>query len=298
MTTITLLDGGMGQELLKRSGDNPHPLWATRVMIDHPGLVQAIHADYFAAGASVATTNTYALLHDRLVRFALDHRYHELQSGALDEAEAARTQHGKGIIAGSLGPLVASYRPETFPAHDVAVAAYAEVAGQLAPRIDVLIGETVPSVAHARALVEGARRAAPVTPLWLSLTVEDRDGTLLRSGEPLADLAEIAAQVDAVLANCSAPEAMDQAIPVLARFGKPFGAMANGFQQITSDFLKDNATVDALSNRADLTPELYADFVMGWVEGGATMVGGCCETGPEHIAEIARRLRAAGHTIV
>jgi S-methylmethionine-dependent homocysteine/selenocysteine methylase len=73
MAFITLLDGGMGQELVARSGDEPTPLWATRVMIDHPGLVKAIHADYFAAGASVATTNTYNILHDRLVGVDLDH---------------------------------------------------------------------------------------------------------------------------------------------------------------------------------------------------------------------------------
>ena len=73
MAIITLLDGGMGQELVSRSGDEPTPLWATRVMIDHPGLVKAIHADYFAAGASVATTNTYNILHDRLVGVGLDH---------------------------------------------------------------------------------------------------------------------------------------------------------------------------------------------------------------------------------
>jgi len=55
MTEITLLDGGMGQELINRSGDAPTPLWATRVMMDHPGLVGQIHADYFRAGASIAT---------------------------------------------------------------------------------------------------------------------------------------------------------------------------------------------------------------------------------------------------
>ena len=65
MTRITLLDGGMGQELVARSGDEPTPLWATRVMIHHPELVRAIHDDYFAAGATVATTNTYAIHHDR-----------------------------------------------------------------------------------------------------------------------------------------------------------------------------------------------------------------------------------------
>lgn len=297
MTTITLLDGGMGQELIRRSGDAPTPLWATRVMIDHPGMVQAIHDDYFAAGASLATTNSYALHHDRFQKFGLDHRFREFYDAALTEAEAARARHGKGLIAGSMGPLVASYRPETLPPHAEAVAKYAEVAAILAPRVDLLLGETVASVAHARALIEGARQGAPGKTLWLSVTVEDRDGTRLRSGEPVADLAPLVAGVDAVLANCSAPEAMDQVMPVLKGFGKPFGAYANGFQQITSDFLKDNPTVDALSARPELTPDRYADFVMGWVAAGATLVGGCCETGPAHIAAIARRLHAAGHQI-
>ena len=78
MAAITLLDGGMGQELVARSGDEPTPLWATRVMIDHPGLVRDIHADYFAAGATIATTNTYAIHHDRLERVGMDPQFHAL----------------------------------------------------------------------------------------------------------------------------------------------------------------------------------------------------------------------------
>jgi len=295
---VTLLDGGMGQELVRRSGDEPTPLWATRVMLDHPGMVQAIHADYFAAGATIATANTYAIHRDRLEKFALVHRFAELHDRALAEAEAARAAHGSGRIAGSLGPLVASYRPDTLPPHDTAVALYAEVAALLAPRCDLLIAETVASLAHARAVIAAVRRAAPDTPLWLSVTVEDRDGARLRSGEPVAALAEVAPQVDAILANCSAPEAMDQAVPILAGLGRPCGAYANGFRQITADFLKDNPTVDALSPRPEMTPDRYADFALGWVAMGATIVGGCCETGPDHISTLARRLRAAGHRIV
>lgn len=298
MTGITLLDGGMGQELIRRAGDPPTPLWATRVMLDHPGLVQAIHADYFAAGATVATANTYAIHRDRFARFGLEHRFAQFHALALAEADAARAAHGAGRIAGSLGPLVGSYRPETLPPHDTAVALYAEVAGILAPRCDLLIGETVASLAHARALIEGVRRAAPGAELWLSVTVEDRDGTRLRSGEPVAALAALAPGVQAVLANCSAPEAMDQCVPILAAMGRPCGAYANGFQRITQDFLKDGATVDALSTRPELTPERYADFALGWVGMGATIVGGCCETGPAHIETLARRLIAAGHRIL
>ncbi len=305
MAEITLLDGGMGQELIRRAGDAPHPLWATRVMLDHPGLVQAIHADFLTAGASVATANTYAIHHDRLAPFGEDHRFADLHAAALDEAHAACDAHHaatgqRARIAGATGPLGASYRPELFPDHTAAVALYAEVAEILAPRCDLVLAETVASLANARAFVDGAAPAARAAgiPLWIAVTVEDTDGTRLRSGEPLAALAEVAGDVGAILANCSAPEAMDQAMPHLAALGRPFGAYANGFRQITSDFLKDKPTVDALSARPEMTPARYADYALGWVAQGARIIGGCCEVGPAHIAEIARRLREAGHRIV
>ncbi len=288
---ITLLDGGMGQELLARSGDRPTPLWATKVMIDHPGLVRQVHAAYFAAGATVATTNTYAIHHDRLARAGLDHRFAALHAQALDEARAAREAHGSGRIAGSIGPLVASYRPETHPPHDAAVALYAEIAALLGPGVDLILCETVASHAHARAVVAGAQAAG--RPVWLSVTVDDEDGTRLRSGEAIAGLP--VAGVAAVLANCSAPEAMAAALDALKGLGLPFGAYANGFCQITKAFLADAPTVDALSARPELTPARYGGFAIGWVGQGASVVGGCCETTPAHIAEIARRLAAEGH---
>ena len=297
MADITLLDGGMGQELVARSGDAPTPLWSTQVMIDHPGLVRQVHEDYFNAGATVATTNTYAIHHDRLAKFDIDDRFNALHMQALAEAAAARAAHGAGRIAGSLGPLVASYRPETHPPHDESVSKYAEIARLLAPVVDLFLAETVASLAHARAVLEGALLGGK--PVWLSVTVDDEDGSRLRSGEAVADLGPIVTgKAGAVLANCSAPEAMAAALTVLGRFGLPYGAYANGFQQITKEFLKDNPTVDSLHARPEMTPERYADFALQWVGMGATIVGGCCETTPAHIAEIARRLTAAGHRIV
>ena len=298
MADITLLDGGMGQELVARSGEAPTPLWSTQVMMDHPGLVRAVHEDYFRAGATVATTNTYAIHHDRLAKAGVDDRFASLHMQALAEAAAARAAHGSGQIAGSLGPLVASYRPETHPPHGEAVAKYAEIAGLLAPAVDVLLAETVASLAHASAVMEGARAGG--RPVWLSVTVDDEDGSRLRSGEPVAALGPVLKKggAAAVLANCSAPEAMAAALTAFQGFGLPFGAYANGFQQITKEFLKDSPTVDALHARPEMTLERYADFAMRWVDQGATIVGGCCETGPAHIAEMARRLRSAGHALV
>ncbi len=290
MTDIILLDGGMGQELVHRAGDRPTPLWSTQVMIDHPGLVAQVHADYRDAGATVHTTNTYAILHDRLEGTGMEDQFAALYAAALKEAA------GVGVLAGAIGPIGASYRPDLMPAHDVAVAIYTEIAQILAPKVDLIICETVASVAHARAVLEAA--AATGKPVWLALTVDDTDGTKLRSGEPVADVFAVAGAASAILANCSSPEAIDAAMDVLAACGKPFGGYANGFTKISDGFLGDKPTVDALTARKDLGPDEYAGFAMGWIAKGATIVGGCCEVGPAHIAKLAEEIRAAGHHIV
>jgi homocysteine S-methyltransferase len=49
--------------------------------------------------------------------------------------------------------------------------------------------------------------------------------------------------------------------------------------------------VDLLQSRKDLTPAAYADFAESWAEMGATVIGGCCEVGPAHIAELINRFR-------
>ncbi|MEJ6391869.1 homocysteine S-methyltransferase family protein [Gymnodinialimonas sp. 2305UL16-5] len=291
MSAVTLLDGGMGQELVARSGLPPTPLWSTDVMRQQPQLVREIHADFFAAGAQIATTNTYAIHRDRLVRARLEDQFEALHHLAIDQAIAAREAFGSGRVAGAIGPLGASYRADVHPDHIAAVALYAEVAAILAPRCDLLIAETIASVAQTRSLVEAV---LPLNlPVWFAFTVDDTDGSRLRSGEPLAEAVAISDGATAVLANCSAPEAMPAALEVLGRGRAPFGAYANAFTQITNDFLADASTVDALSARRDMGPQIYADHVARWIAQGATIVGGCCEVGPAHIAAIAAQLKEA-----
>ncbi len=171
MSAIILLDGGMGQELVARSNVPATPLWSTDVMRAQPGLVAAVHGDYFAAGADIATTNTYAIHRDRLVRAGVEDQFEALHDLALTQAETARAAHGGGRIAGAIGPLAASYRPDIHPAHDLAVPLYREVAAILAPRCDLLICETVASLAHASAVLEGALGHG--VPVWLAFVDKD-----------------------------------------------------------------------------------------------------------------------------
>lgn len=212
---------------------------------------------------------------------------------ALHEAESARAAHGAGLIAGSLGPLGGSYRPDAHPDIADAIPRYTECALLMQGRVDIVICETVASLAHARAALRGAQAAG--APVWLAVTVNDADGTRLRSGENVADVQPIASGegVVAVVANCSTPEAMPAAIDVLSGAGLPTGAYANAFTHITEAFKQARSDVSALQARLDLDPVSYADHAMGWIAQGATIVGGCCETRPDHIAELARRLHPA-----
>ncbi len=288
--SITLLDGGMGQELISRYGKPPTPLWATYVMMNEPALVGDIHRDYFSAGAQVATTNTYAIHRDRLQRQEpeLEGMFEKLHQQACQLAADARDKHGDGKIAGSIGPLGFSYRPDIdFPPEEVA-SSFAEIVKIHEPYVDFHLIETVSSMQHAKGCLMGTTISSK--PVWLGITVDDEDGTKLRSGEALSKIKPIVEEYspDVLLINCSTPEAVSQAVPVLSGFGIPFGAYANGFTYITSSFT-ESETVDQLEARKDLGPEKYADFCEQWIAQGASVIGGCCEVGPKHIAELKRR---------
>ena len=306
MTDITLLDGGMGQELIRRSGKPATPLWATQYLLDNPGIVADVHRHYADVGASVATSNTYAIHRDRLRGGASNHyagegdvlpdltdRFEELLDTAMDAAASVRD---RSRVAGSVGPLGASYRADLHPPAEEATPLYAEIVNHIAPACDMILFETIASVDAGRACLAAGRSSD--RPVWLAFTVDDEDGTKLRSGEPLSEAAALAADADAALLNCSAPEVMRPALDVMATAGVPTGAYANGFTQITKAFLEGGTTAGDLQHRRDMGPQIYADHALSWLDHGATILGGCCEVGPDHIAEIARRLQAAGHTIV
>ena len=167
-------------------------------------------------GATVATANTYAVHHDRLNRAGIDGHFKELHSVALGEALRARDEFGGGRIAGSIGPLRASYRPDLHPPHDEAVALYSEIAQIHAPVVDLILCETVASVAHVRSVLEAAKSAG--RPVWLALTLDDENGLSLRSGETVSEALAVAEAdgADAILANCSVPEVMAAALDVFA----------------------------------------------------------------------------------
>ncbi|MFT5721131.1 MAG: S-methylmethionine-dependent homocysteine/selenocysteine methylase [Motiliproteus sp.] len=288
---MIILDGGMGQELVKRAG-KATDLWSMQALLDQPALVRQVHDDYFAAGAQIATTNTYSVLPDRLDSKGLGEYFVPMTRIACEMAVAARDAHGSGQVAGAMGPQGFSYQPDNAPSSEQAAEVYADMARLHAEYVDFHLLETMSSIDQAR----GGLLGAGVTgkPIWVALSVDDTDGTLLRSGEPLADAIAMlkAFKPAVVLINCSLPEAVSQGLPILAGHGFTLGAYANGFTGIHPDFNSIHATVDLLKARTDLNPMEYLNFAKAWAESGASVIGGCCEVGPDHIATLAKHFAA------
>lgn len=292
-SNIKILDGGMGRELARMGAPFRQPEWSALALIEAPQFVRAAHDAFIAAGSQVITTNSYAVVpfHVGDDVFAEQGAALIALSGKLAR-EAADAAPAKVLVAGSLPPVLGSYRPDLF--EPVAAKKLLQVlVDNLTGNVDVWLAETQSSVAEVEA-VRDVLGDDP-RPLWLSFTLQDnldpQGNALLRSGESIAEAVNAALRISAgaVLFNCSRPEVMATAVKtaraVLTSQGSALdiGVYANAFEP--SDNTR-GANEGLSKMRQDTDPAGYLDFAKDWVAQGATMVGGCCGIGPEHIAAL------------
>jgi S-methylmethionine-dependent homocysteine/selenocysteine methylase len=294
MSIVTLLDGGMGQELSRRSSRKVTPMWSADIMLNEPILVRDIHREFIESGARVITLNTYTATPQRLKRENELDKLTKLHQQAMSVAQEAiqLAQRDDVLIAGSLPPLVASYRPDVSLSFEESLATYRHLIELQSPASDLFICETMSSITEARAACTAAVESGK--PVWVALTVSDDYPEQLRSGELLKDALQVLDSFDiqATLLNCSQPEVISTCWPLLNTGQRKIGAYANGF--VSVDELSPGDTVEKLEMRQDMSPQQYAEHAMGWEKNGASIIGGCCEIGPAHIKALHRRLCSEG----
>lgn len=288
---ITILDGGMGGELRRIGAPFRQPEWSALALTDGPDRVVRAHTNFIDAGAEVITTNSYAI-----VPFHIgEHRFAgEAEALAAVAGECARAAADASLrsvrVAGGLPPLFGSYRPDLFDRDDAPRIIDPLVEG-LSPHVDLWLGETLSSIAEAHAVREALERIDDqARPLWIAFTLDDRQEGALRSGESIADAVTAASDLGAaaILFNCSQAETIGRAIPAavgVAPVALAVGGYANRFDA-THDGSGANEQIH--DYRDDVDPETYRAHAAGWLEAGATIIGGCCGIAPDHIAEIAR----------
>jgi len=288
MRSLLVFDGAMGSLLYERGifvTQNFEQLNVTR-----PEVVGKIHEDYVAAGAQVIETNTFGANAFCLDRHGLGD---QVRAYNLAGARLGRKAAGEDVwVAGSIGPTglvpgVAS------PAElDMVAATFAEQAAALVEGgVDLFVLETFRHLEEVRIAIEAARRAAPGLPIIASMAFNPSE-TVADGSTPehvATTLRDWGA--DAIGVNCGDGPQLALAIAERMRAaGVPLCVQPNAGLPRTVD--------GRLLYMA--TPEYLDVFARRTIQLGATMIGGCCGTTPDHVHWMAKSGRMLGdkHTEV
>ena len=287
MSQFTLLDGGMGRELKASGAPFSRPYWSAQALMEAPQTVLKAHQRFIDAGAEIITVNSYAC-----VPFHLGESVYQAQGAALTRLagqlarQAADSASSKVQVAGSLPPPMGSYRPDLFCA-EKAMAIYQMLLDEQTPYADLWIAETIASLEELNAIIPVTRQSSKPCFYAFTLSDDNSKGPTLRSGQSVKSAVALAAAAGAagVLFNCSVPEAMSaaltQAKEALSDDSSTLllGLYANNFAPIGTEHLANSQEMGI----RELTPQQYLEYAKTWYEQGASIIGGCCGIGPEHI---------------
>ena len=292
-----LLDGGTGSELQRRgvdvsrrTADGGIGAWSATANVDAPDMVRAVHEDYLRVGADIITTNSFWSNRTRLARLGQADRMEEYTRVSVELAREAVDENGfDAYVAGSMAPPTG--RP---------------VPGNIGVSSDDLAGEFRDQAAvlaeagcgpHPARVRQHRRRGddpcecrrgdrAPGLPWTQALRRRRHDG--LQGGcRRCRPRAVEGLPVAAVLDMCSPPEEITAVFPRIRQaFEGPIGAYANigyrGDPKAPGDSSRQWHRIDVGEN----SPDRYAEYARGWLAEGAQIIGGCCASGPEHIAAL------------
>ena len=278
---VVVGDGAMGSELLARL---PHGAVVDLAPLEHPREVLDIHLAYLRAGAEIIETATFAASRPRLSRLHVADLTEAVNAAGVKLAREAREIAGVDcLVAGSMGPLAGVLDLDDPAGRSAVAVAHAEQASILAGRgADLLVLETFFRLDELELAVDAIREVTGV-PLVAMLTFAEpalpddaaRDAAAVRR---LAARGLLAAGV-----NCSpGPAGTLDIVEAVGGLPGVLAAMPNAGVLVRRD------------NRIFLppaTPSYLADFARRAVAAGAGFIGGCCGTGPDHIAAMAEAVR-------
>ena len=277
---VVVGDGAMGTMLYARG------VFVNRCFdelnLSNPALVRSVHEEYLEAGADIIETNTFGAHRFKLGPHGFDQQVRKInREGARVAREAAQ---GRGLVAGSIGPLGKPLEPLGNVSFDEAVAAYREQAEGLAEGgVDLFAIETIPALDQARAAVT-AIRAVSALPITVSMTFTE-EGTTFYGDKP-EDVVRTLEDWDVTVvgANCSqGPQPMLETVQRMAAVARRLKLSA-----------MPNAGAPAMVDGRYVylcTPEYMASYARRFIAAGASVVGGCCGTTPAHIRNLVRSVR-------
>ncbi len=301
---LVIFDGATGTELQKLNlpaaafGQARWQGLGEALVLHSPEVIEQVHRSYLAVGAQVVETATFRANRIALREFGLEDRLAEINRRAAEIARrvadrfAAETGQPR-FVAGSMGPtgqLPSLEDPELSRLGFAELSAvYAEQAAALiAGGVDLLLLETHQDLLEVKAAVHGIRQAIAQAgrPVALQAQVTlDHTGRMLTGPDIEAVVATLSAlPVDVIGINCSTgPEEMRESVRRLVALSpRPVSVLPNAGMPCN----EDGCTLYTLG------PEAFARTMAEFVRLGVRVVGGCCGTGPAHIAALVAAVNA------
>jgi methionine synthase / methylenetetrahydrofolate reductase(NADPH) len=275
-----LFDGAMGTMLYSKG------VFINRcydeLNLREPELIREVHRAYVKAGAELLETNSFGANRVKLAEHGLEGQVHEINARAAALARSAA--NGRALVGGAMGPLGIRIEPYGPTSVDEARALFREQATGLAEGgAEFFILETFADLVEVRQALLAVRDVAAL-PVVVQMTVQE-DGATAYGTTP-ALLAQRLAEwgADVVGFNCSVGpagmlSAIEQIRPLIDR---PLSAQPNAGLPREIQGRKMYMA----------SPEYMATFTSRLIRAGATFVGGCCGTTPEHIRSMADAMYA------
>ena len=288
-----ILDGGMGQELLARGMKPNSTLWSANAILDknYHQLVLDTHIDFIKAGAEVIVTTTFATRYKRLKENNLLDKFEFLNQKAGELAQSAKQKFPNIYVAGGIPPQNLTYEADNRESDEI-IENFNSQAKALNEYVDFFYFDVWSSIKEVKCGIEAVKEFKK--PYLVGLHISE--GTTLPSGESIKEIkSEIDDKVLGIMLSCVSPENFEKNLKDLKSLNIPFGFKLNGFvttklkESYTSIFVgKKSNPNEILGKRHDLTPDKIQEIAKKFKKNGATIIGGCCETGPSHIAAMAK----------
>jgi len=287
---LFLLDGAMGSELIARGLEmgtcNEY------LNVTSPNIVSGIHRAYLQAGSDAILTNTFGANKYVLARHGFGDEVVRLNIAG---AEIARRAAGEErYVLGDIGPSGDFLEPLGGLKHNELKAAFVQQAKALLDGgVDGFIIETMTALDEMTIAIEAVKSIGGDLPVFASMAFDKADGgfkTMMGVDVESAVSKMISLEVDAVGFNCGTAT-LDEYVELAEKYVSAIKALKKSQVVI---FAEPNAgRPELIEGRAvyKVSPEDFAAAAEKIQSAGVNIIGGCCGTGPEHIAAVSRKLR-------
>lgn len=298
---IIVLDGALATELERRGYNINDSLWSAKILAENPEAIKKVHYDYFKAGADAAITSSYQATIEGFVHKGLSNlQAKDLIKRSVEIAVAARNEFWQEVenkedrpyplIAASIGPYGAyladgsEYRGDYKVTEEELMHFHRERMKILIEAgADVLACETIPNITEARAI---ARLLSEFKGVYAWISFSCKNSKEISDGTLISKCAEVLNNYDSIAAigvNCTAPKYVPNLIKEIKSItDKPVVVYPNSGEEYDVQHKEWKGESDA---------ERYGSSAKLWYKSGASLIGGCCRTTPEHIKEIAKWAR-------